>query len=144
MNLPTNYDTSNQTYTALTRTQTAFVHFLYEAGFTTKDDVVFNRSYLTTLANQHGVTWPPAWIVKDTTRCTERGYYAVPELNDYIVIQQEEASNVSPGHETEGDILSDTTDVPDVSTTTTTHVVSDDMGIGHSIMDDMYVTAKVS
>lgn len=143
MNLPTNYDTSNQTYTALTRTQTAFVHFLYEAGFTTKDDVVFNRTYLTTLANQHGVTWPPAWIVKDTTRCTERGYYAVPELNDYIVIQQEEASNVSPGHETEGDSLSDTTDVPDVSTTTT-HVVSDDMGIGHSIMDDMYVTAKVS
>jgi hypothetical protein len=140
MNLPTNYDTTGKTYNTLTKTQTAFVHYLYEAGFKTEDDVVFNRSYLTTLANQHGVTWPPAWIVKDTTRCTERGYYAVPELNDYIVIQQE-ASNVSPGHETEGDSLSDI--APDVSTTTT-HVVSDDMGIGHSIMDDMYVTAKVS
>ena len=87
MNLPTNYDTVGKTYNALTRTQSAFVRFLYDAGFTTKDDVVFNRTYLTTLANQHGVTWPPAWIVKDTTRCTKRGYYAVPELNDYIIEQ---------------------------------------------------------
>jgi hypothetical protein len=87
MNLPTNYDTVGKTYNALTRTQSAFVRFLYDAGFTTKDDVVFNRSYLTTLANSHGVTWPPAWIVKDTTRCTKRGYYAVPELSDYIIEQ---------------------------------------------------------
>ena len=111
MNLPTNYNTSNQTYTALTRTQTAFVHFLYEAGFTTKDDVVFNRSYLTTLANQHGVTWPPAWIVKDTTRCTKRGYYAVPELNDYIALQR--ALDVSPGQGNEGDDLSDAAYIED-------------------------------
>jgi len=111
MNLPTNYDTSNQTYTALTRTQTAFVHFLYEAGFTTKDDVVFNRSYLTTLANAYGVTWPPAWIVKDTTRCTRRGCYAVPELNDYIAMQG--ALDVSPGQGNEGDDLSDTAYIED-------------------------------
>ena len=111
MNLPTNYDTVGKTYNALTRTQSAFVRFLYDAGFTTKDDVVFNRTYLTTLANQHGVTWPPAWIVKDTTRCTKRGYYAVPELNDYIAEQQQqqvETTSVSPGHGTDGDDLSDT------------------------------------
>ena len=109
MNLPTNYDTTGKTYNALTRTQSAFVRFLYDAGFTTKDDVVFNRTYLTTLANQHGVTWPPAWIVKDTTRCTKRGYYAVPELNDYIVEQQQqvETTSVSPGHGNDGDDLAD-------------------------------------
>ena len=110
MNLPTNYDTVGKTYNALTRTQSAFVRFLYDAGFTTKDDVVFNRTYLTTLANQHGVTWPPAWILKDTTRCTKRGYYAVPELNDYIAEQQqvETTTSVSPGHGNEGDDLADT------------------------------------
>ena len=111
MNLPTNYDTTGKTLNALTRTQSAFVRFLYDAGFTTKDDVVFNRTYLTTLANQHGVTWPPAWIVKDTTRCTKRGYYAVPELNDYIAEQvttTTTATSVSPGHGHEGDDLVDT------------------------------------
>ena len=110
MNLPTNYDTTGKTYNALTRTQSAFVRFLYDAGFTTKDDVVFNRTYLTTLANQHGVTWPPAWIVKDTTRCTKRGYYAVPELNDYIAEQQQvetTTTSVSPGHGNDGDDLAD-------------------------------------
>ena len=108
MNLPTNYDTVGKTYNALTRTQSAFVRFLYDAGYTTKDDVVFNRSYLTTLANSHGVTWPPAWIVKDTTRCTKRGYYAVPELNDYIAEQVTTTTSVSPGHGNEGDDLADT------------------------------------
>ena len=132
MNLPTNYDTSNQTYTALTKTQTAFVHFLYEAGFTTKDDVVFNRSYLTTLANQHGVTWPPAWIVKDTTRCTKRGYYAVPELNDYIAEQQQQVTetttSVSPGHGNEGDNLADTFIIEDDPMVDVDKQMADELG----------------
>ena len=87
MNLPTNYDTTGKTLNACTRTQLAFVKFLYDEGFNVKDDVVFNRTYLTTLANKHGVTWPPAWIVKDVSRCVRRGYYAVPELSDYIIEQ---------------------------------------------------------
>jgi len=110
MNLPTNYDTTGKTYNALTRTQSAFVRFLYDAGFTTKDDVVFNRTYLTTLANQHGVTWPPAWIVKDTTRCTKRGYYAVPELNDYIVEQAATAVVTTDNDSEEAHIVHDDLD----------------------------------
>tara|TARA_Y100000034_G_scaffold4149_1_gene4880 strand:+ start:135 stop:518 length:384 start_codon:yes stop_codon:yes gene_type:complete len=104
MNLPTNYDTTGKTLSACTKTQTAFVKFLYDEGFTTKDDVVFNRSYLTTLANKHGVTWPPAWIVKDVSRCIQRGYYAIPELNDYI------ESVITPDQQqTDGDGLADST-----------------------------------
>jgi len=110
MNLPTNYDTTGKTYNALTKTQSAFVRFLYDAGFTTKDDVVFNRTYLTTLANQHGVTWPPAWIVKDVSRCTKRGYYAVPELNDYIVEQAATAVVTTDNDSEEAHIVHDDLD----------------------------------
>jgi hypothetical protein len=129
MNLPTDYNVTGKTLNACTKTQTAFVRFLYEAGFTTKDDVVFNRTYLTTLANSHGVTWPPAWIVKDVSRCVRRGYYAVPELNDYIVEMAETSvitTDVSPGHGHEGDELSDT--------------IHDDMDETINVSDDMMAT----
>jgi len=110
MNLPTNYDTTGKTLRVCTKTQTAFVKFLYDEGFNVKDDVVFNRTYLTTLANKHGVTWPPAWIVKDVSRCIKRGYYAVPELNDYIVEQAATAVVTTDNDSEEAHIVHDDLD----------------------------------
>jgi len=43
----------------------------------------------------------PNWIVKDLSRRVGRGVYSIPEVY-----------NVSPGHETDGDSLADTTGTP--------------------------------
>jgi len=44
----------------------------------------------------------PNWIVKDQSRRVSRGVYSIPEVYD-----------VSPGHETDGDGLSDSTATPE-------------------------------
>ena len=84
MKLPNNFDTTPFVLSNLKTKQRAFVQHLYDAGHTTTGDIVFKRNYLKTIANTNGVGWAPAWIVKDVSRVTTRGMYAVPELNELI------------------------------------------------------------
>ena len=84
MMLPNNFDTTPFVLSNLKTKQRAFVQHLYDAGHTTTGDIVFKRNYLKTIANMNGSEWAPAWIVKDVSRVTNRGMYAVPELNELI------------------------------------------------------------
>ena len=126
MKLPNNFDTTPFVLSNLKTRQRAFVQHLYDAGHTAIGDIVFKRNYLKTIANLNGSQWAPAWIVKDVSRVTTRGMYAVPELNE-LINRIAHATAVSPGHGIEGDDLADT------------YTVSDDMG-EQTVSDDM-VTA---
>jgi len=84
MMLPNGFDSTPYKLSNLKTKQRAFVQHLYDAGHTTSGDIVFKRNYLKTVANTNGVEWAPAWIVKDVSRVTTRGMYAVPELNELI------------------------------------------------------------
>ena len=84
MKLPHGFDSTPYKLSNLKTKQMAFVQHLYDAGHTTTGDIVFKRNYLKTIANTNGVGWAPAWIVKDVSRVTTRGMYAVPELNELI------------------------------------------------------------
>jgi len=133
MMLPTTFNQTPYQLGNLKPKQVAFLQHLYDAGHNTEGDVVFKRNYLKTVANTNGIAWAPAWIVKDVSRVTDRGMYAVPELNQLIAEHTATtATNVSPGHGTEGDNLSDSTDDD-------TYTVEDDMG-QHSVSDDMVAT----
>ena len=102
---------------------------LYDAGHNTNGDVVFKRNYLKTVANINGIAWAPAWIVKDVSRITDRGMYAIPELNQLMALAVANdtpvVDDVSPGHGNDGDDLSDSA-----------YDVEDDMG-DHVVQDDM-------
>jgi len=69
-------------YTNLKPKQQAFIHCLDESisSMTTTE---FSRKDLKQIANDHGIAWAPAWIVKDKTRVVKRGTYSVPELAAY-------------------------------------------------------------
>ena len=84
MMLPNGFDSTPYKLSNLKTKQRAFVQHLYDAGHTTSGDIVFKRNYLKTIANTNGSAWAPAWIVKDVSRVTTRGLYAVPELNELI------------------------------------------------------------
>ena len=84
MKLPHGFDSTPYKLSNLKTKQMAFVQHLYDAGHTTTGDIVFKRNYLKTIANTNGSAWAPAWIVKDVSRVTNRGMYAVPELNELI------------------------------------------------------------
>ena len=45
---------------------------------------MFKRNYLKNIAQAWGAEWAPAWIVKDMSRVTTRGFYAIPELTELI------------------------------------------------------------
>lgn len=47
------------------------------------EDTTFKRAFLKNVANDNGIAWAPAWIVKDTSRVRGRGEYVVPELAQY-------------------------------------------------------------
>mgnify|MGYP000421489929 CR=1 FL=1 len=137
MMLPTTFNQTPYQLGNLKPKQVSFLQHLYDAGHNTNGDVVFKRNYLKTVANLNGISWAPAWIVKDVSRVTDRGMYAVPELNELIALAVANdtpvVEDVSPGHETDGDSLADTNETyaPDV-----THVVTDDMG-EHTVSDDV-------
>ena len=82
--LPNNFDTTPFVLSNLKTKQRAFVQHLYDAGHTVSGDIVFKRNYLKTIANLNGSEWAPAWVVKDVSRVTNRGMYAIPELNELI------------------------------------------------------------
>ena len=130
MILPNNFDTTPYVLGNLTKKQRSFVEFLYEAGHTNADEVVFKRNYLKNVANAWGSEWAPAWVVKDISRVTTRGFYAIPELTALI-------EEMSPAE--------DTTD-EDVATATDESLeVSDDMvGDALRVSDDMTVHVSAS
>jgi len=71
-------------YTDLKTKQQEFVQWLFDDGNHDEDNTTFQRGYLKRIANENGMAWAPAWIVKDTNRVSKRGFYAVPELADFI------------------------------------------------------------
>tara|TARA_Y100000310_G_scaffold327781_1_gene394679 strand:- start:1018 stop:1416 length:399 start_codon:yes stop_codon:yes gene_type:complete len=85
MILPNNFDVTPFALSNLKPKQRKFVEFLMEeAGHTNANEVVFKRNYLKNIANAFGAEWAPAWIVKDMSRVTKRGFYAIPELAELI------------------------------------------------------------
>ena len=65
-------------YTVLKKKQQDFIHLMdaaCPAGATE-----FTRGELKKIANDNGIAWAPAWIVKDQSRVVKRGVYRVPEL----------------------------------------------------------------
>ena len=65
-------------YTVLKKKQQDFIHLMdaaCPAGATE-----FTRGDLKKIANDNGIAWAPAWIVKDQSRVVKRGVYRVPEL----------------------------------------------------------------
>lgn len=71
-------------YNDLKPKQQNFIHLLdaaYEGDATA--DTTFKRGFLKKIANDNGIAWAPAWIVKDTSRVRGRGEYLVPELAQY-------------------------------------------------------------
>ena len=106
MILPTTFDTTPFALSNLKPRQLSFVSFLMEsAGHTNANEIVFKRNYLKNVAQAWGSEWAPAWIVKDVSRVTKRGFYAIPELAELI---NTTTVSVSPGQGNEGDDLSDT------------------------------------
>ena len=68
-------------YTVLKKKQQDFIHLMDRAIET--DETEFTRGALKKIANDNGIAWAPAWIVKDISRCVKRGTYRVPELAAY-------------------------------------------------------------
>ena len=68
-------------YTVLKKKQQDFIH-LMDRDIET-DETEFTRGALKKIANDNGIAWAPAWIVKDISRCVKRGTYRVPELAAY-------------------------------------------------------------
>lgn len=68
-------------YTVLKKKQQDFIH-LMDRDIET-DESEFTRGELKKIANDNGIAWAPAWIVKDVSRCVKRGTYRVPELAAY-------------------------------------------------------------
>jgi hypothetical protein len=66
---------------SLTRLQRLFVEHLYTANCRAP---AYSRKVLRELAIKGGWQWAPAWIVKDTSRKSSRGYYAIPELTELV------------------------------------------------------------
>tara|TARA_Y100001937_G_scaffold63073_1_gene86553 strand:+ start:658 stop:1005 length:348 start_codon:yes stop_codon:yes gene_type:complete len=68
-------------YTVLKKKQQEFIHILdRECG---TDAYEMTRGTLKKIANDNGIAWAPAWIVKDQSRAVKRGLYRVPELAAY-------------------------------------------------------------
>ena len=109
MILPNTFDTTPFKLSNLSKRQKSFIAFLYEQGHDNPDEVVFKRNYLKNIANAWGAEWAPAWIVKDVSRVTKRGFYAIPELAELInTTTTVNTVSVSPGQGNEGDDLADT------------------------------------
>jgi hypothetical protein len=71
-------------YNDLKPKQQAYIQLLDKAFEGTVDaDTTFTRGYLKKVANDNGIAWAPAWIVKDVSRVRGRGAYVVPELASY-------------------------------------------------------------
>jgi hypothetical protein len=89
------------TYNELKPKQQEFILWLFDDGNQDPDNTEFKRDYLKRVANENGMAWAPAWIVKDPSRTEERGYYMVPELADFIENDQDQDEDTSSDPEQE-------------------------------------------
>jgi len=89
------------TYAELKPNQREFVEWLFDEGNHDPDNIEFKRDYLKRVANDNGMAWAPAWIVKDPSRTEERGFYQVPELADFIENYQDQDEDSSSETEQE-------------------------------------------
>ena len=137
MILPNTFDTTPFKLSNLSKRQTSFIAFLYEQGHDNPDEVVFKRNYLKNIANAWGAEWAPAWIVKDLSRVTNRGFYAIPELMEYIALHTPDVvDDMIP--------VDDAVAVPtddDVSMSVSDDMVSD-MDEALSVSDDMLTVSN--
>ena len=85
-----NNNNNTNLYTNLKNKQQMFIRCMHESlkGATTTE---FSRKDLKQIANDHGIAWAPAWIVKDQKRMVKRGIYSVPELTAYCDAINEDA-----------------------------------------------------
>ena len=68
-------------YTNLKKKQQDFIRMMHRDC--EPNETEFTRGELKKIANDNGIAWAPAWIVKDVSRCVKRGVYRVPELAAY-------------------------------------------------------------
>lgn len=99
-------------YTNLKPKQQAFIRCIDESisSMTTTE---FSRKDLKEIANDHGIAWAPAWIVKDKTRVVKRGIYSVPELAAYRNSKNAPKDVVAECCE---DVVGEAVEVPQVKT----------------------------
>ena len=86
---------NDNTYVDLNPKQQEFIQWIFDDGNQSADEVHFKRGDLKRIANENGMAWAPAWIVKDTGRVSKRGIYHVPELADFIDQLEEEVESAS-------------------------------------------------
>jgi hypothetical protein len=84
-----NVTNSVGSYNSLKPRQQAFVVAMYDAGVR---NPLVKREELQIIAVKYGLGSPPAWIVRDLSRRTNRGYYEIPEIADYISQIQDTAN----------------------------------------------------
>jgi hypothetical protein len=97
-------------YITLKTKQQMFIRCMYQSlslhqSLSSTTTSEFSRKDLKQIANDHGIAWAPAWIVKDQKRVTKRGMYSVPELAAYSNV-----INASP--QIEQDLVTIVEDVP--------------------------------
>ena len=80
--------TATASFTSLKTRQQAFIIFLYDNGIR---NTLVKREELQMISVKYGLGSPPAWIVRDLSRRTKRGYYEIPELTDYMNQHQDAA-----------------------------------------------------
>lgn len=73
--------TATNSFTSLKPRQQAFIIAMYENGVRNPQ---VKREELQVVAVKYGLGSPPAWIVRDISRRSKRGYYEIPEISDYM------------------------------------------------------------
>ena len=85
-----NNNNNTDLYNNLKNKQQMFIRCMYHS-LGGKPTIEFSRKDLKQIANDHGIAWAPAWIVKDQKRMVKRGIYSVPELTAYCNAINEDA-----------------------------------------------------
>ena len=85
-----NNNNNTNLYINLKNKQQMFIRCMHES-LKGKPTIEFSRKDLKQIANDHGIAWAPAWIVKDQKRVVKRGIYSVPELTAYCNAINEDA-----------------------------------------------------
>ena len=85
-----NNNNNTDLYINLKNKQQMFIRCMHES-LKGKPTIEFSRKDLKQIANDHGIAWAPAWIVKDQKRMVKRGIYSVPELTAYCNAINEDA-----------------------------------------------------
>jgi len=110
---------NDKTYNNLKPKQKDFIHLLADStrmGSISPTTAVLSRAMLKGVANDNGIAWAPAWIVKDVSRVTTRGLYRIPELADYRAIGGNIALPEEPTVALADELTMDATPVEDLVT----------------------------